>query len=96
MLTLKSARVTDPLHIVNIFNDYFSSIAEKTKVKTKVSNKSFQGFLHHSNEELLFSAAPDAHEVSLIISSLNSNKSTGTNSLLTKILKPLKIRFLLT
>ena len=31
MLTPKCAKVTDPLHIANIFNDYCSSIAEKTK-----------------------------------------------------------------
>ena len=31
MLTHKSAAVTDPLHIANIFNDYFTSIAEKTE-----------------------------------------------------------------
>ena len=31
MLTYKGATVTDPLHIANIFNDYFSSITEKLK-----------------------------------------------------------------
>ena len=32
MLTHKGA---DPFHITNIFNDYFSSIAEKTKANIK-------------------------------------------------------------
>ena len=41
MLTHKGATVTDSLHIANIFNDYFSSIAEKTKANIKFSNKSF-------------------------------------------------------
>ena len=41
MLTYKGATLTDPLHIDNIFNDYFSSIARKTKVHIKFSNKSF-------------------------------------------------------
>ena len=90
MLTHKGATVTDPLRIANIFNDYFRSIAEKTKAKIKFSNKSFQDFLHHSNEELLFIRPTDAHEVNLIISSLNSNKSTGPNRFPTKILKLLK------
>ena len=31
MLTHKGVIVTDPLHIANIFNDYFSSITEKIK-----------------------------------------------------------------
>ena len=86
----KGATVTDPLYIANIFNDYFSSIAEKTKANIKFSNKSFQDFLHHPNPEWLFITPTDAHEVSLIISSLNSDKSTGPNSPPTKILKLLK------
>ena len=84
VLTHKGAAVTGPLHIANIFNDYFSSIAEKTKANIKFSNKSFQDFLHHPNEEPLFITPTDAHEVNLIKSSINSNKSTGPNSLPTK------------
>ena len=90
MLTHKGAIVTDPLHIANIFNEYFSSIAEKTTANIKFSNKSFEDFLHHPNEESLFITSTDAREVNLIISSLNSDKSTGPNGLPTKILKLLK------
>ena len=90
MLTHKGATVTDSSHIVNIFNDYFSSIAEKTKANVKFSNKSFQDFSHHPNADSLFITPTDAHEVNLIISSLNSDKSTGPNSLPTKIFKLLK------
>ena len=86
----KGTTVTDPLHIANIFNDYFSSITEKTKVNIKFSNKSFQNFLHHPNEESLFIAPADVHEVNLIIFLLNSDKSTGPNRVPTKILKLLK------
>ena len=81
MLTHNRAAATDPMPIANIFHDYFSSIAEKTKANIKFSNKSFQDFLHHPNEEPLFITPTDSHEVNLIISSLNSNKSTGPNSL---------------
>ena len=38
-LTHRDATVTDPLHIANIFNDYFTSIAEKTKTNIKFSDK---------------------------------------------------------
>ena len=86
MVTHKGAAVTDPLHIANIFSDYFSSIAEKTKGNTKLLNKSFQDFFYHPNEESLFITPTDADEVNLIISSLNSGKSTGPNSL-PKLLK---------
>ena len=81
MLTHKGAAATDPMPIANIFHDYFSSIAEKTNANIKFSNKSFQDFLHHPNEEPLFITPTDSHEVNLIISSLNINKSTGPNSL---------------
>ena len=63
MLTHKGATLTDSLHIANIFNDYFSSIAEKTKANIKFSNKSLQDFLHQHNAELLFITPTDAHEV---------------------------------
>ena len=55
-------------------------------------NKLFQDFLHHPNEESLFITPADAHEVKLIISSLNSDISTDPNSLPTKILNLLKER----
>ena len=54
MLTHKGATATDPLHITNIFNDYLSLIAEKTKANITFSNRSFQDFLHHPNTESLF------------------------------------------
>ena len=65
MLTHKGTTVTDPLHIANIFNHYFSSIAEKNNANIKFSNKSFQDFLHHPNAESLFITPTDTHEVNL-------------------------------
>ena len=90
MLRHEGVTGTDPLYIANTFNDYFSSIAEKAKANIKFSNISFQVFLHHPNEESLFIAPTDAHEINLIISLLNSNRSTGPNSLPTKVLKAIK------
>ena len=90
MLTYKGATVSDPLHIANFFNNYFSSIAEKTKANIKFSKKSFQDFLHHPYAESLFITPTNAHEVNLIITSLNSDKSTGPKSLPTNILELLK------
>ena len=66
MLTHKGATVTDPLRFGNIFNAYFSSMAEKTKANIKISNKSFQDFLYHPNEESLFITPIDAHEVTYL------------------------------
>ena len=52
--------------------------------------KNFRRRGHPGNEGLLFIAPADAHEVKLIISSLNSYKSTVPNSFPTKFLKLLK------
>ena len=56
----------------------------------KLKPISFQDFLHHHNEESLFIATTDAHELHLVISSLNSDKFTDSNSLPPKIFKLLK------
>ena len=62
-------------------------LQKKLKANIKFSKKLFQDFLHHPNEESLLIAITDAHEVNVITSSLNSDKSTGPNSLPNKILK---------
>ena len=40
--------------IANIFNEYFSAIAEKTKTKIKFANKSFDKIHHDANENFFF------------------------------------------
>ena len=40
--------------IVNIFNDYFSTIAEKTKLKIGFLNKSFDNFLQRPSKNSFF------------------------------------------
>ena len=47
-------KVTNPKKIGNIFNDYFSTIAEKTKAKIRFSSKLFDEFLQHVNKNSLF------------------------------------------
>ena len=67
-----------------------AQLQKKTTVNVKFSNKSSQDFLHCPNEESLFIAARDAHELDLIIFSLNSDRSTDPSNLPTKILRILK------
>ena len=82
--------VTSPQKIANIFNDYFSTIARKTKAKIRFSNKSFDAFLQHTNENSLFLKPISSDEITDLISSLNESKSVDPNSLPTKILKLLQ------
>ena len=90
LLFHNSETITDPKNIANIFNYYFSTIAEKTKAKIKFSNKSFTDVLHHPIDDSFFIKATNSDEIKNIISKLNENKSTGPNSLPAKILKLLK------
>ena len=71
--------ITNPYDIANTFNNYFASTAETTK--KKYSHKHFSGYL--TNESL---QPTDKDEIANIISSLNSNKASGPNSIPYRIL----------
>ena len=87
LLSHDNETVTNPKKIVNIFNDYFSTIAEKTKAKVRFSNKSFNGFLQHANENSFFLRPTSSDEITNLIASLNESKSVDPNGLPTKMLK---------
>ena len=79
-------RVTKSKKTANIFNVSLSTIAENTKAKIKFSNKSFDGFLQHANENSFFLKPTISDEIISLISSLNEIKSVSWS----KILKLLK------
>ena len=86
---------SDPLKIANIFNNYFSSIGEKTQSKIKNKNytesiKDYTDYLHGENFNSFFITPTDREEVTSIISSLRDNKSSGPNSIPTSISNLLK------
>ena len=86
---------TKQVEISNIFNDYFASIAEKAKVNINYSHKNFSDFLKDKNQKSFFLSPNNKYEIQNVISSLNSSKSVGPNSIPTMILKLLKIICLL-
>ena len=90
LLSQDSETVSNPKKIVNIFNDYFSTIAEKTKAKVRFSNKSFDKFLQHPNENSFFLRPTSSDKITNLILSSNESKSIFPNGLPTKILKLLK------
>ena len=81
---------TEPIEIANLLNNFFTSIATKTEESIIYSHKHFSNFLRNRSDDSFFLNPTDKYEIINIISSLDSNKSTGTNSLPTKILKLLK------
>ena len=90
LLSHNNEVVNNPIKIANIFNNYFSSIGEKTQAKIRFSKKHFSDYLQQNNKNSFFITPTDSSEINLIISSLSNNKSTGPNSIPCKILKLLK------
>ena len=89
ILNTNDSTITNPVEIANVFNNYFSCITSQTKVNIKYSHKHFSDFLKQSSK-ICFLSPTDKHEVALIISSLDSTKAVGPNSIPTTILKLLK------
>ena len=81
--------ITNPYDIANTFNNYFASIAETTKTSIKYSHKYFSDYLSNEGSSTIFLQPTDKVEIANIISSLNSHKASGLNSI------PYRILFLL-
>ena len=73
-----------------MFNNFFTSIAAKTKESINYSHKHVFNFVRNRSDDSFVLSPTDKYEIINIISSFNSNKSTGPISLPTKILKLLK------
>ena len=93
LLNFKNELTSDPLKIANVFNNYFSSNWEKTQSKIRFSNKTYTDFTEYTNLHLqddnlksFFITPTDSEEVISIISSLSDNKSSGLNSIPTRML----------
>ena len=84
---LNNRTITDPTSMSNVFNNYFTSIAEKTKSNIKFSPKQYTDYLSSTNTNTFFLTPTDKNEIAFIISSLDSHKSSGPNSIPVKILK---------
>ena len=82
--------VTDPTAMSNVFNNYFTSIAKKANSNMKFSPKHYTDYLSYTNTNTFFLTPIDKNETSFIISSLDSHKSSGPNSIPVKNLKLLK------
>ena len=81
--------ITNPYDTANTFNNYFASIAETTKKSIKYTHKHFSDYLSNESDSTIFLQPTDKEEIANIISSLNSSKASGPNSI------PYRILFLL-
>ena len=85
--------LTNPKDIADAFNNYFSNVAIGVKSSIKYSRNKFFDFLPQIDINSFF-INPDKTEIKNIILSLNPLKSIGPNSIPTKLLTLLIIRFL--
>ena len=77
-------------YIANTFNNYFAYIAETTEKNIKYSQKHFSDYLSNESSSTIFLQPTDKGKIANIISSLNSNKASGPNSIPHRILFLLK------
>ena len=89
-LSQNDESIADPIQIVNIFYNFFNTIAAKTNSKIKFSKKSFSDFFKTTNLDTIFIYPTTKAEISNIISSLNPNKTADAFSIPIKVLKLLK------
>ena len=82
--------ITNPYDIANIFNNYFSSVADPAKDNIKYSYKHFSDLLNNQCNNSIFIKPTDSDQIANIIFTLNMNKSSGPNSIPHKILNLLK------
>ena len=85
-----SRTVTYPTVMSNVFNNYYTCIAKKTNSNIKSSPKHYTDYLSYTKTSTFFLTPTDKTEISFIISSLDSHKSSGPNSIPVKILKLLE------
>lgn len=83
--------ITDPTLVAETFNNYFSSVADSILSKRKYhGHKMFSDYLKTPNHTQFNMTLTDCDEICTIITELNSNKSSGPNSIPTEILKLMK------
>ena len=76
-IEFKSRTITDPTTMSNVFNNCFTSVAEKTKSNIKFLTELYTDYLSNTNANTFFLTPTDKNEIAFIISSLDSHKSSG-------------------
>ena len=89
-IVFNNKTITDLKVMSNVFNNYFTFIAKKTNSNIKFLPKHYTDYLSYSNTNTFFLTPTNKNKISIIISSLDSHKSSDPNSIPVKILKLLK------
>ena len=79
-----------PKDIAEHFNDYFTSISKELQKHIPPTKRNFFDYLKNQIAELFILTPTTPEEISDLIQTISSNKSTGPNSITTSILKKIK------
>ncbi|XP_065679802.1 uncharacterized protein LOC136094122 [Hydra vulgaris] len=85
-LNINNKTIINKKIISNAFNDYFSSIADNLAKKIIPPRFDFNHYLKNKNPNSLFISPVTSQEINDYISLINPKKSTGPNSILSKIM----------
>ena len=80
-LKLDNSITSDPSTFSEVFNDFFSTIADKVRSKIPFTRHHFSDWLKNSNRNSFFTSPTSPLEISGILCSLNSRKASGPHSL---------------
>ena len=81
---------SQPKYIAEHFDDYFTSISKELQKDMPLTKRNFSDNLKNPNAESFFVPPTSPKEISDLIQTLSSNKSTRPNSIPTSVLKKLK------
>ena len=86
-LSIGDSISSNPEEVSNLFNDFFTSIADSLRSKLPQSNYHFSSFLKNRNQNSLFLRPTTPEEITKIIGNFSDTKSSGPNSIPVRILK---------
>ena len=89
-LLINGRAVSQLKDIAEHFNDYFTSISKELQKHIPSTKRNFSDNLKNPNAESFFMTPTTPAEISDLIQTLSSNKSTGPNSIPTLVLKKIK------
>ena len=75
--TYQNDSIDNPERIANTFNNYISTIDEKTQAKINHSHKNYTDYLTNENLDSFFLSPTNKEEIKIILFSLDIKKPTG-------------------
>ena len=87
---MKAKTITNPKNIAEHFNKFFIEIGTNIQNKISPTKKYYTDYLLNLSKKTFLITPTTDEEISHIISSLNIRKSTGPNSIPTKVMKQIQ------